>query len=204
MNRLSVITAVLLLGVLAFVALWWTPGQQNTHSTLTGNSGPQGGDFVLQSKQGPVALQDLRGKIVLLYFGYTWCPDVCPTSLALLAQGLHGMSQEELRHVQGLFISVDPQRDTLERLTEYGGYFHPNIMGITGTAEQVADVARMYGAVYRTVGDTSKDDYIVDHSSFTTVIDQNGQIYKVLPHGSGPELITQTVRELLAKGQVAG
>jgi len=199
MNRLSVVAAIILLGILAFVLLWWTPGQQQTHSTLAGGSGPQGGDFVLQSKQGPVALQDFRGKIVLLYFGYTWCPDVCPTSLALLAQGLHGMSAEELRHVQALFISVDPQRDTLERLAGYGGYFHPNITGVTGSAEQVADVARMYGVVYRTVGDTAKDDYIVDHSSFTTVIDQSGHIYKVLPHGSGPEQIMHTLRELLPK-----
>ncbi len=87
---------------------------------------PLGGDFTLQSVAGPVSLKDLHGKVVLLYFGYTKCPDVCPTSLSFMTQALNEMTDDELAKVQGVFVSVDPKRDTVESLKEYVEYFHPN------------------------------------------------------------------------------
>ncbi|MCU7813331.1 MAG: SCO family protein, partial [Candidatus Thiodiazotropha sp. (ex Notomyrtea botanica)] len=83
-----------------------------------------GGDFVLHSSQGKFSLQQLRGKVVLLFFGYTQCPDVCPTALSVLAQALNELSEDELQSVQAVFVSVDPKRDSFEALDEYVSYFH--------------------------------------------------------------------------------
>lgn len=87
------------------------------------------GDFTLHSSQGEFSLEQLRGKVALLYFGYTKCPDVCPTSLAFLTQALNELSDDELKAVQGVFISVDPKRDNFQVLDDYVSYFHPNLMG---------------------------------------------------------------------------
>ena len=89
-----------------------------------------GGDFTLLSSQGKFSLKQFRGKVVLLYFGYTKCPDVCPTSLAFLSQALNELSDDELKSVQGVFVSVDPRRDTVQVLDEYVSYFHPNLIGV--------------------------------------------------------------------------
>jgi protein SCO1/2 len=83
-----------------------------------------GGDFILQSHKGPIKLSDFRGKVVLIYFGYTYCPDICPTALALTSSALKELNESELAQIQTLFISVDPERDTPERLDEYTHFGH--------------------------------------------------------------------------------
>lgn len=190
---------VILAGVLGWLVFGWSP-QQPGHRALEGGTGLQGGDFTLRSIEGPVSLSDYRGKVVLLYFGYTWCPDVCPTSLSLMAQALSQMTERQVRQVQGIFVSVDPERDTPERLAEYTDYFHPNIIGVTGTAEEVAEVAGQYGVAYRKAESDSATGYLVDHSSFTYVLDQEGELVTRLGHGAPPKEILQAVRPLLAGG----
>lgn len=108
-----------------------------------------GGDFTLQSADGPVSLSDFRGKVVLIYFGYTSCPDVCPTSLGALSAALKQLSPREMDRVQPIFISVDPERDTPGKMVEYVHYFHPKMIGVTGSIEQVRKVADRYGAYFR-------------------------------------------------------
>ncbi|WP_245688281.1 SCO family protein [Thiohalomonas denitrificans] len=187
-----------LLGLVLWFAMEWQPNQKpDQHQGLTVSKAPTGGDFTLYSQQGPISLQDLRGKVVLLYFGYTFCPDICPTSLALMAQAFKEMTSEELDQVQGVFVSVDPRRDTPERLAEYSRYFHPNIVGVTGTVEQVDKVVAQYGAAYRIAESDSAMDYSVDHSSVTYVIDQQGRLHAPLMHGTSPDRIRKTVRDLL-------
>ncbi|MCP4295550.1 MAG: SCO family protein, partial [Proteobacteria bacterium] len=100
----------------------------------------EGGDFTLQSKMGPVTLSELRGKVVLLFFGYTSCPNVCPVSLNTMTLTFNKMTPLELEGVQALFISLDPDRDTLEMLKTYVEYFHPKILGVTAKMEQVKKV----------------------------------------------------------------
>lgn len=157
-----------------------------------------GGDFVLQSSEGPVSLSDYRGKLVVLYFGYAFCPDVCPTSLGLLSLALNKLSQRELENIQALFISVDPGRDTVDKLKKYAEAFHPAIKGITGTNAQVADVAKRYGAAYMKVETPgSALGYTVDHSSRYYVIGPGGKLQQLIEHGSSPEKIVATLRELL-------
>lgn len=159
---------------------------------------PPGGGFTLHSSQGPFSLKDLRGKVVLLYFGYTKCPDVCPTSLAFITQALNELNEDELKEVQGVFISVDPKRDTLESLDEYMDYFHPNLIGITGSDEEVATAARLYGAQYYAVDlKDSAFGYAVNHSSVTYLINQKGELRFLFPHATDPSIIHEAIRYLL-------
>lgn len=190
--------------LLVWLAVFWEPipprqvARVQPHSQLQLAEAPKGGDFTLQSKNGPVSLKDFRGKVVLVYFGYTFCPDVCPTSLSLMAQALSSLAPAELERVQGVFISVDPERDTPERLKEYAPFFHPAIIGITGTPEQVAAVAGQYGASYMKQKPNTDGLYAVDHSSITYVVDTQGQLVASLPHASPPQQIIDAIRPLLA------
>jgi protein SCO1/2 len=105
-------------------------------------SAPVGGDFTLQSNTGNYSLTQSRGKVVLIYFGFTSCPDVCPTTLSNIAQAFKGLDSKEIMKVQTLFISVDPERDKLDRLQEYAAFFHPQILALTGSLEGVTTSSR--------------------------------------------------------------
>jgi protein SCO1/2 len=162
---------------------------------------PNGGDFTLQSINGPVSTRDLRGKVLMLYFGYTKCPDVCPTSLAFITQTLHELSPQELPQVVGIFISVDPKRDNVQALADYVAYFHENFIGLTGSAEEIAAVAGLYGAQYHQVElPGSAFGYSVNHSSATYLIDKQGQLRFVFPHQTAPSIMLEGLRYLLAEG----
>lgn len=201
LNRTALIGLIVLLAaLLAWVTLGWNPPRKSHLALEAEQHRPTGGDFTLKSASGPVSLHDFRGKVVLLYFGYTWCPDICPTSLALMSQALSGLKEQELANVQGIFVSVDPARDTVQRLKTYTAYFHPKIMGATGTPDEVAHVAKLYNVAYRKVEESdSATGYTVDHSSFTYVIDKKGKLRDVLPHGTKPERIREAIRKLLAE-----
>ncbi|MCW8987873.1 MAG: SCO family protein, partial [Gammaproteobacteria bacterium] len=149
-NRTSLI--VLSLSVIILIAGSALLLQNNPakHNTLQAYA-EIGGDFVLQSAEGPVSLSDYKDKVIVLYFGYAFCPDVCPTSLGLLSLALQKLKPEELKKIQAFFISVDPERDTVDKLKTYTAAFHPSIKGITGTKEQLADIAKRYGVMYMKV-----------------------------------------------------
>ena len=159
---------------------------------------------MLQAPQGPFRLQEQRGKVVLIYFGYTFCPDICPTNLALMAQALNALTEEELARVQGVFISVDPQRDAVDLLAPYTNHFHPTIIGMTGEAGDVARIAAQYGAAYRKVEGESQGGYLVDHSSNTYVIAPDGSLHATLPHATAPQKILEVTRRLLAQMSSSG
>lgn len=190
-----------LIVVLVLVIGWMLSSSQNDLPEQQGLK-KMGGDFTLQSADGPVSLSDFEGKVVLIYFGYTWCPDVCPTNLALMAAAFEEMEPELLKKVQGIFISVDPDRDSPERLKEYTNFFHENIIGITGSAEQIAELASRYGVGYRLVNQDSATDYVVDHSSFTLVIDSRGEWVAALPHAAPAEEIIKSVMAYLPESTV--
>jgi len=157
-----------------------------------------GGDFVLRSADGPVALKDYRGKVVVLYFGYAFCPDVCPTSLALLAMALKELTAKELEDLQVFFISVDPERDTVQQLKAYGQSFHPKILGITGTPDEIKAIAGRYGVLYMKVElPDSAMKYAVDHSSRYYVINRKGVLSALISHGSEVKDIAAQLREAL-------
>ena len=185
-----------LLSLMVGVALFWVLFSDKQNE-LQGYPG-FGGDFILQSAKGPVALSDYRGKVVVLYFGYTYCPDVCPTSLGLLSLALRQLKPQELAKLQTFFISVDPERDTLEKLKIYTEAFHPAIIGITGTTGDIAEVAKRYGVMYMKVDlPGSAMGYAVDHSSRYYVIGKDGMVKKFIEHGTSPDDIVASLRALM-------
>jgi len=160
-------------------------------------AGKFGGDFTLTQAGKPTKLSDFSGKVVVLYFGYASCPDICPTTLAIISAGLKKLSAEELAQVQPLFVSVDPERDNGERLNTYAQHFHANIKGVTGTAEELQQAARQYGAFFSKVTSTSAMGYMIDHTSNTYLISKDGQFVTILPHEMTPDTVAASIRETL-------
>lgn len=206
MSKLVPLALVLLLSsLLAWMLLGWeTSSEESTsHGVLELAQPPQGGDFTLSSAAGPVSLADFRGKVVLIYFGYTWCPDICPLNLSYLRMALDGLTPEERKRAQVLFISVDPERDTPQRLRDYTAYFAPEILGVTGTPQEVAKAAALYGAAYRRgeSGDSAMG-YSVDHSAYTYLVDTVGSLRQTLDHATPPDRIVAAIRSQLTAGEV--
>lgn len=203
MSKSIPIVAILLLSaLLLWLLLVWEPGPVGItgHQRLELAMPPRGSDFELVSNQGPVKLSDLKGRVVLLYFGYTACPDICPTNLAIIALALRQLEADELDRVQVLFVSVDPERDTPEQLADYVGYFHPRMIGLTGAAETIAAAAEQYGAAFqRSNQDGSAMGYMIDHSAFTYVIGPSGRLVDVLDHATPAEEIVATLRRYLTE-----
>lgn len=207
MRQLLVAINVLLVFAIFGIAAYWQPAPDETplpgtHAAHKGAdiplaAPPVGGDFSLDGPQGPVALADLRGKLVLLQFGYTYCPDICPTALSLLAQALDGLTPDELAKVQALFISVDPERDTVARLAEYTTFFHPKIIGLTGPTARLAEIAKRYGAVFTRQENVSAGSYVIDHTALTYLIDPQNRLVASLPHAMPSEQLTAEIRKRL-------
>ncbi len=163
-----------------------------------GNYPGLGGDFSLTGINGPVSLQDHRDNVVVMMFGFTYCPDICPTGLGSMSAALNMLEEKELEQVRPMFVSVDPDRDTPQRLDEYTRYFHPRILGITGKKETIDKVVSDYGAFYQMVPlPDSELKYSVDHSARVYVIDKQGRLSKLLYHNSPPAELADSIRALL-------
>lgn len=158
---------------------------------------PPGGDFTLASKNGTISLSDYRGKVALIYFGYITCADICPASLSLIAAALRGLNEQEKDRATGIFITVDPERDTADIVTPYATQFDPRIVGLTGRLEEIQNIAGRYGVYFKKTETGSAMGYSVDHTSATYVVDTQGHLVKVLPHGSSASMILGAVRENL-------
>lgn len=190
-----ILVGLLIIAFIAGVLFIETNPNESDANPLTG----MGGDFTLESASGSVALKDFRGKNVIIYFGYTSCPDICPTSLGALAQALNKLTTDEQTQLQPIFISVDPARDTLEKLAEYAAYFNSSMLGITGELDQLRKIADQYGAYFRkTEMEGSSMNYAVDHSSSLYLIDPQGKLYSIIQHSDSPTAILEKIRQLLA------
>ena len=195
-ERFLMIIAALLAVIVLGLALFWAP--EMPERPLPKAAIAAGGDFTLESASGPVSLKDYRGKLVLLYFGYTFCPDICPTSLAATAEGLKQLKPEEAARVAMIFISVDPERDTPARLKEYVEFFHPNLVGVTGKPADLAEIAKRYGVFYaKQKVETAGGGYVVDHSSDTYVLGPDGQLLGKIAHATPPDQVVAEIRKRL-------
>ena len=157
-------------------------------------------EIVLRADSGPVRLSDYRGRITLVYFGYTSCPDVCPTSLANLKLTLGNLSPEEASQVQVIFVSVDPGRDTPEKLGRYVQAFDADFIGATGTREEIDLITNAFNVYYKINPSESNNNYSVDHTGFITVIDRNGYIIMNWQHGTSPAEMSADLQYLLKNG----
>lgn len=157
-------------------------------------------DFTLTAHTGErVSLHDFRGKLVLLYFGFTHCPGMCPTTLANVAQVLPQLGARA-NQVQLLMVSVDPERDTPGRLAAYVPHFHPSFIGLTGSAAEIAAVAPLFGIYYEQEERTTAASYMVHHSPTLMVIDQQGIMRLIIPFGTAVQDIAADVAFLLRGG----
>ena len=150
-----------------------------------------GGDFTLTSEAGEtVHASDFDGDYRLVYFGYTFCPDVCPVDMQKLGQGMRALEQDDpdlAARVQPIFISVDPQRDTAEVLAQFTDNFYPRLLGLTGTKEQIDAVTDAYGSYY-SIDEPSEDGgYLVNHSSNILLFGPEGAPLAVIPSDGTPE-----------------
>ncbi len=156
-----------------------------------------GGDFTLTSHLNkPYSSIASRGKIIVLFFGFTHCPDVCPNTLSTVQTALNQMGDQAIQ-VQPLFISVDPKRDTPEVLKKYMEYFGNNFIGLTGKIEEIDKVVKQFHGFYSYEGNTSAGAYTVDHTSNLYVINQQGTVTNIIPYGLPPQAITAAVKKLL-------
>jgi protein SCO1 len=156
-------------------------------------------DFTLSSGNGqPVSLSDFQGKVVLLYFGYTTCPDVCPTTLAEIHQSLVALGKKA-DDVQVLMVTVDPERDTPEVMSEYVTHFDSRFIGLVGTPDQTAEVATYYGIYYEKEEGNSALGYLVNHTATVTAIDKEGYLRVIFPFGTTAKDIAADVEYLLSR-----
>jgi len=197
---------------LAGVGLWLTlasarAGDAPTQSTrsaaeimdiLMWNREPVGGPFALTDQTGRTRADgDFRGKLLLVYFGFTSCPDVCPTDLQAIALALDRLGRDA-DQLQPIFITVDPERDTAEHLAEYVPMFHPRLLGLTGGAEAIRKVADAYKVYYARV--PLKDgDYTVDHTAYIYLMDRDGNYLGFFPPGTSADRMVEIIRPRLVE-----
>lgn len=164
-------------------------------SDVTGAS--FGRDFALTDATGKArTLADFRGKAVVIFFGYTQCPDACPTTLAALAEAMKQLGPDAER-VQVLFVTIDPARDTPALLAQYVPAFDPRFLGLSGDDEATQKVAREFKIIYQKQPGSTPDTYTMDHSAGTYIFDPQGRLRLFVNHGQGPELFAHDLREIL-------
>lgn len=166
-----------------------------------GVEAPPGGEIALPSTRGEFSLAGLEDdELAVLYFGYTYCPDICPMSLSVVRQALQRLAPDEAARVVPVLITVDPERDTLARLEEYVGFFGDAFIGARGSEAQLADVAERYGIVWRKgEADAATGDYTVDHSSSLLVVDGDGEILRRVLYSSTPQALTAALEAELSR-----
>ena len=173
---------------------------QKSEDQLAGGTPTIGGPFTLVDQDGKtVTDKDFRGQYLMIYFGYTYCPDVCPTSLTYMSDALDLLGDTAAR-VTPMLITIDPARDTPEHLKEYAAYFHPRLHALTGSPEQIAAVAKAYRVYYSKVKgeDATEDDYLMDHSSVTYVMGPDGMFRLHFSHGTDAETMASRLRDIIS------
>jgi len=164
---------------------------------LMSGKGQVGGPFTLLDQNGKKrTLAEFKGKVVLIYFGYMFCPDICPTDLSNLA-GLLKRLGKDSEQVQVIFITLDPARDTQQFIGKYVEHFDKRILGLRGTEQQTKQVATQYKTFYEKVSLNDKQ-YVIDHTAFTYIMNRAGKYLAFFPPGTSPERMEVMVREALA------
>jgi protein SCO1/2 len=157
-----------------------------------------GGPFSLTDQEGrKVTDKDFRGHYMLVFFGYTYCPDICPTELQVMSAALDNLGAKA-DDIQPIFISVDQQRDTPEVLKQYVTNFHPRLVGLTGSAEEIASVARAYRVYFSKVENNSGPDaYLMDHSTIMYLMDGQGKFVKHFTYSTDAAALARAIEEAI-------
>lgn len=199
-RRIALIPYVALAALVVIGALWRLgdiAGQRTTESIATGEQVSIGGPFKLTDQNGSTRTdQEFRGKYLLVFFGYTYCPDVCPTTLAVMKTALDMMGSRADRVVP-VFISVDPKRDTPEKLKNYLSSFGPRFVGLTGDDKAIASVAKEYRVYYQIRPAEKGADYTVDHSGVVYLMDGSGRFIANYALDNSPDMMAQDILKRL-------
>jgi len=201
------LAALAVIAVASWVAWSWIAGGDQ------GAGGPGaglrteadiGGPFTLTDNHGnPVTDKTYRGQYLLVYFGYGYCPDVCPTELANIASAMDLLGAKASQ-VTPLFITVDPERDTAEFLADYVQSFHPRLVGLTGTPAEIAKVAKEYKVYYAKSRKSAGKDYLMDHTSFVYLMGPDGNFLTMFRGQTDPKAITETIERFMAETPKVG
>ena len=190
------------IAVLAVVATNHGPGAQiaapssGTSATASAGTADPGAAALIDQDGKPFTLADLRGKVVLLYFGYTFCPDVCPTELQTVSAALDKLGPDANKIVP-LFITIDPERDTVATLADYVKLFDDRLIGLTGTDAQIAAAARDYRVYYAKATPKDSTNYLMDHSSFLYLMGPDGQFRALFRPGTTAAELADALRTRL-------
>ena len=198
-HRLPAALMLLALGSVATSSLAQAPERSAAElmDAVMWNREPIGGPFALTDQNGVHRTDtDFRGKLMLVYFGFTYCPDICPTDLQQMALAVDQLGPAG-GTVQPVFITVDPARDTVEHLKDYMALFHPRFVGLTGDAAAIRQAARAYRVYYEKVEREDKSDYTLDHSVFIYLMDRDGRYLGFFPPGTSAERLAETMRSHL-------
>ena len=184
------LVAALMAGLVAF------PFVRNLMTDEQGITGARiGGHFTLQTAGGALDTSTLDTDLILIYFGFTYCPDVCPTELARMAQVVEGLGGDS-RKVSGLFVTIDPERDTAEAVAEYAAVFHSTFTGLSGDVESIQAVMRRYQVYAQKVGDDPKT-YTVDHSSRIYVMDGDAKLMALFSMDTDIPVMIEQIKSFL-------
>jgi cytochrome oxidase Cu insertion factor (SCO1/SenC/PrrC family) len=189
------------LAFVLFVLVGWQGRADGQVTTERAVSSPDqaAADFKLTDQDGrPFRLSQLRGKLVLLFFGYTSCPDACPTTLSKLSRAYKTLGDAERDKVVTLFVSVDPGRDTPAALKKYLAYFRINSVGLTGTKAEIDEVVRRYGARYEVEQSDSAAGYHINHSTDLYLLDRKGEVAHRFSYSDSAQVIAEGVRRVQA------
>ena len=200
-NRIARFALFAALGVVIAVLFAWQYGFLSPGGGRPGASGVAqiGGPFTLTDHTGVVrSEQDFRGKLMLIYFGYTYCPDVCPTALSDMALVMDALGDEAVK-LRPMFITVDPSRDTPERLKPYVANFHPKLVGLTGSETAVAAAAKAYRVYFaKSNTEAGSGEYLMDHTSIIYLMGPDGRYLTHFSHGVTAEKMAKRIRENLS------
>ena len=158
-----------------------------------------GGPFALVDHNGqPKTDKNFRGRYMLIYFGYTYCPDVCPTALQSMTQAMGRLDPKTQKKIIPIFITIDPQRDTAKQLNAYVDNFYPSMIGLTGTPAEIAKTAGVYRVYFNRAKGADKEstDYLMDHSSIVFLMDPNGEYVTHFTHATPPEKMAERLAKL--------
>jgi cytochrome oxidase Cu insertion factor (SCO1/SenC/PrrC family) len=182
-----------LLGGAAWLLLGPRPGGQGAGAALIG------GPFHLTDQHGAtVTDQDFAGRWMLVYFGYTYCPDFCPLALSTMTQALDLLPAEDAEKIVPVFITIDPERDTVEQMASYAPLFHPRLVALTGTKEEIEQAASAYRVYYAKAEADDATSYLMDHSTFVYLMGPDGTYRTHFGHTTSPEEMAEALAAALA------
>jgi len=200
-TRITAIVAALVFALAALGLAAYVVIQDRERVVAGGGDGsvvgaPIGGPFELVDHTGrPVTEADYAGKFLLVFFGYTYCPDICPTTLNTVALTMQTLG-DDAAMVQPLFVTIDPERDTPQVLADYVALFDANIVGLTGTQEQIATIAKAYRVHYRKAEiEGDPDNYLMDHSTIVYLMAPDGSFISIFRHDDPPDDIAAAIAD---------